>query len=191
MNTQQKGFTLIELIIVIVVLGILAVTAAPQFISFSGDAREAKINQIKASMKAASQLVYGKAAVASVEGQTIDDEGTVGDISDDTYPTADSYEVQYGYPAPSAGGIIAALDIDAADWDIGYASASKATVGFEETDDVRISPAGVNVDDPDATDTWRVTPGIDYEEITDCFVSYAPPTAEGGKPTITVTTTGC
>ena len=36
---NQKGFTLIELIIVIVVLGILAVTAAPQFFNFSGDAR--------------------------------------------------------------------------------------------------------------------------------------------------------
>lgn len=187
---SQKGFTLIELIIVIVVLGILAVTAAPQFINFSGDAREAKLNQIKASMKAASQLVYGKAAVAGVDGQTIEGQGTAA-ITDDTYPEVESYEIQYGYPAPSAGGIIAALDIDTADWNIGYASVSKPDAGFEESDDVRISPVGVNVDDSTASDPWRVSPGIDYEEITDCFVSYAPPTTDGGKPTISVTVTGC
>jgi len=35
---QQKGFTLIELIIVIIILGILAVTAAPKFLDISSDA---------------------------------------------------------------------------------------------------------------------------------------------------------
>ena len=36
---KQEGFTLIELIVVIVILGILAVTAAPKFIDLQGDAR--------------------------------------------------------------------------------------------------------------------------------------------------------
>jgi len=47
---NQKGFTLIELIIVIVVLGILAVTAAPQFINFSSDARTSTVKGLKGAM---------------------------------------------------------------------------------------------------------------------------------------------
>ena len=37
---RNAGFTLIELVIVIVILGILAVTAAPKFLNLQGDARE-------------------------------------------------------------------------------------------------------------------------------------------------------
>ena len=36
---RQQGFTLIELVVVIIILGILAVTAAPKFINLQGDAR--------------------------------------------------------------------------------------------------------------------------------------------------------
>ena len=60
---NQKGFTLIELIIVIVVLGILAVTAAPQFFNFSGDARTSTVKGLKGNIQGAYQTVYAKAAV--------------------------------------------------------------------------------------------------------------------------------
>ena len=48
---NQKGFTLIELIIVIVVLGILAVTAAPQFVDFSTDAKSSAVKGLKGSLQ--------------------------------------------------------------------------------------------------------------------------------------------
>ena len=41
--STQQGFTLIELIIVIVLLGILAVTAAPKFLNLQDDARDATL----------------------------------------------------------------------------------------------------------------------------------------------------
>lgn len=66
-QANQKGFTLIELVVVIVLLGILAVTAAPRFIDVQDDARTATLNAIKASMESASTLVYSKALIAGNE----------------------------------------------------------------------------------------------------------------------------
>ncbi|HEY6282165.1 MAG TPA: type II secretion system protein [Burkholderiales bacterium] len=43
MHKRQLGFTLIELVVVIVILGILAATALPRFISVTTNARESKM----------------------------------------------------------------------------------------------------------------------------------------------------
>jgi MSHA pilin protein MshA len=69
-NSQKKaqqGFTLIELVVVIVILGILAVTAAPKFINLQDDARTATLQAVKASMQSASTLVYSKSLIAGNE----------------------------------------------------------------------------------------------------------------------------
>nr|MBL0709800.1 type II secretion system protein [Colwellia sp.] len=64
---KQKGFTLIELVVVIVILGILAVTAAPKFINLQDDARTATLQAIKASMQSASTLVHSKSLIKGNE----------------------------------------------------------------------------------------------------------------------------
>lgn len=55
---QQQGFTLIELIIVIVILGILAVTAAPRFLDLGSDAREASMRGILGALNSTSQISH-------------------------------------------------------------------------------------------------------------------------------------
>lgn len=122
MKTQQKGFTLIELIIVIVVLGILAVTAAPQFFNFSSDARVSTVKGLQGAINGAKDIVYGKAVIAGIEANAT---GTVGDV-----------DVVYGYPAATAAGIMAALN--ASDFGSVVATAAVADV---EIGDLVIYPS--------------------------------------------------
>jgi len=55
-RSKQQGFTLIELIMVIVILGILAATALPKFVDLSGDAKQASVKNIAGSLGSASAI---------------------------------------------------------------------------------------------------------------------------------------
>ena len=88
---KQSGFTLIELVAVIVLLGVLAVTALPRFIDLRGDARLGVLESVAASMRSASVQVYAKAlmqdSLASTD--TVNDNGELIDTSFG-YPRANS-----------------------------------------------------------------------------------------------------
>lgn len=168
---QQRGFTLIELIIVIVILGILAVTAAPRFIGFQSDAREAALEGVAAALAGGSQLVFARAAINGVQNTN-----TSNDLDIDNDGT-DDLSIINGYPNANAALASVDLDDELLSW-----------VDFS----VQLST------DTDPTADFIVTAGTDSFIITQngtaagsgCEVVYSN-AAAGGSPSIAVTATDC
>ena len=105
MLNNKGGFTLIELVMIIVILGILAAIAIPRYTSLQVDARRATLNGLYGSVRSASAIVHARALVTGATTAT----GTVA-------VEGASVAVVYGYPASASGGIDNAVEFNTADF---------------------------------------------------------------------------
>ncbi len=102
-HPQQSGFTLVELVVVIAILGILSAFAIPKFVDLTSEAKVATVYGIEGVVQSASNLVYAKAMAIGVAGLPAGNNVGV-TLSDGSFVKTD-----YGYPTAEADGIPKAL----------------------------------------------------------------------------------
>ena len=121
MKKQQSGFTMIELIMVIVILGILAAFALPRFADFSGDARVSTVNGVGGSIRSAAAIAH---AAQLASGAAVNDDVTL---------EGTAIKMIGGYPTAAADGIIAAAQVDGIDISYGTGSVTLTPNGGSDT----------------------------------------------------------
>lgn len=177
---KQNGFTLIELVVVIIILGILAVTAAPKFINLQSDARASALQGVKGAIQGANGLVFAKAALGG----------------DERKPSTSWTAASAGTPAVVGTGV-----------DIGAANLAKTNYGYlQATMDELNNAIDVNLGAA-STDDWVVVEGTNVITITQkgapkatgtagvtgfkaCQLAYTQATSNA-IPTYVITDNGC
>ena len=142
-SKKEKGFTLIELVLVIVILGVLSAFALPRFADLSGDARAATLAGAEASVKSAAAIAHS-AWLAGGEPNFIVMDGTNVVMSPEGYPESrgagigraaqinDDFDLTDGANADINTGTIAVADATGT-CQFQYNPTTGGTTGFDDS----------------------------------------------------------
>jgi MSHA pilin protein MshA len=106
MKTQQSGFTLIELVVVIVILGILAAIAVPKFVDLGSDARTSIVKALAGSMHDTNTMIYSKAVAAAAATSPPTSLATLASVTINTQPVP----LAFGFAA-TATDLVKVMDL--------------------------------------------------------------------------------
>lgn len=154
---RNAGFTLIELVIVIIVLGILAATAVPKFINLQDDAKVAAMKGVEAAIHSGANMIFSKAAIKGVEtqsGQAVSAAGS-------------TVAVEYGYPAATSAALGSVLEIS--DFEIiDGTSATPQNVIVVATNGQAENDACVKYTQATSSDVYKAVSGTLTSGAADC-----------------------
>lgn len=112
---KQSGFTLIELVIAIIILGVLSAAAVSKFVSLRNDAKQAAIEDLKATLETAATFTYTR---SMIEG--------LGNLADQTLSSG--VKIRYGYPYATQTNLKEVIDINEDDWEMTSSSSPRLVV---------------------------------------------------------------
>lgn len=164
-TSKPSGFSLIELVVVIIIISTLAVVAIPRFMNLQGDATMSTLQGVKGALESAASITYAKSALQGEQKLP----GVTATDTELTDPKANGVYTSFGYPEATSNALLAAAILSADGWTVKVNSPGTAI----------ITPANI---------TSPITEGANGNG---CNVTYVQAADKDSRPIITVYGDGC